>query len=40
MIKKIIESKMFNKFRYKNYVQILVDATGITSCKYNLTLKP
>ena len=36
MITKIIESKMFNKFRYKNYVQILVDATGITSCKYNL----
>lgn len=36
MVKRILESKMFNKFREKNLVQVLVDATGVASRDYNL----
>ena len=27
---------MFDRFRYKNYIQLVVDATGLTSLDYNL----
>ena len=36
MIKKILESKMFDKLRYRGYVQVLVDATGVANRDYNL----
>ena len=36
MVDRILESKMFNKFRYNGLVQVLVDATGISCSKYNL----
>lgn len=36
IVKKLIRSKMFDKYRYNGYFQLLVDATGITSRNYNL----
>ena len=36
MFKALLRSKMFDKFRYKNYIQLVVDATGLTSLDYNL----
>ena len=32
----LIRSKMFDKYRYNGYFQLLVDATGLTSLDYNL----
>lgn len=32
----LIRSKMFDKYRYSGYFQLLVDATGLTSLDYNL----
>ena len=32
----LIRSKMFDRFRYKNRFQLLVDATGLSSHDYNL----
>lgn len=32
----LIRSKMFDKYRYNSYFQLLVDATGLTSLDYNL----
>ncbi len=36
LVKAIIRSKMFDKYRYDGYFQVLVDATGISSHDYNL----
>lgn len=36
IFKALIRSKMFDKFRYNNSIQLLVDATGLTSFDYNL----
>ncbi len=36
MFQALIRSKMFNKYRYDNCVQLIVDATGLTSHDYNL----
>ena len=36
MVKALIRSKMFDRFRYKNCIQLIVDATGLTSRDYNL----
>lgn len=36
MVNAIIRSKMFDKYKYKGYYQLLVDATGLTSLDYNL----
>ena len=36
MFKALLRSKMFDRFRYKNYIQLVVDATGLTSLDYNL----
>ena len=36
MFKALIRSKMFDRFRYKNCIQLIVDATGLTSLDYNL----
>lgn len=32
----LLRSKMFNKYRYKNCVQLVVDATGLKALDYNL----
>ena len=32
----IVRSKMFDRYRYNNAIQLLVDATGLTSFDYNL----
>ena len=32
----LLRSKMFDKFRHNNCIQLLVDATGLTSLDYNL----
>ena len=32
----LIRSKMFDRYRYNGYIQLLVDATGLTSLDYNL----
>ena len=32
----LIRSKMFDKYRYNGYFQLLVDATGLTSLDYKL----
>lgn len=32
----LIRSKMFDKYRHNNMIQLLVDATGLTSLDYNL----
>lgn len=36
IFKVLIRSKMFDKFRYNNAIQLIVDATGLTSFDYNL----
>ncbi len=36
MFKALLRSKMFDKFRYKNSIQLVVDATGLSSHDYNL----
>ncbi len=36
LVKAIIRSKMFDKYRYNGYFQVLVDATGISCHDYNL----
>ncbi len=36
MVKALIRSKMFDKYRYNGAFQLLVDATGISSHDYNL----
>ena len=36
MVKSLIRSKMFDKYRYNDAFQLLVDATGISSHDYNL----
>lgn len=36
MFKALIRSKMFDKYRYNGYIQILVDATGLSTHDYNL----
>ena len=36
MVKSLIRSKMFDKYRYNGVFQLLVDATGISSHDYNL----
>ncbi len=36
MFKALIRSKMFDKYRYNNYIQLVVDATGLSSHDYNL----
>ncbi len=36
MFQALLRSKMFNKYRYNNYVQLVVDATGLSSHDYNL----
>ena len=36
IIKALIRSKMFDKYRHNGYFQVLVDATGVTCCNYNL----
>lgn len=36
MFKALLRSKMFDRFRYKNRIQLIVDATGLTSLDYNL----
>ena len=36
MVKALIRSKMFDRFKYKGAIQVLVDATGLSSHDYNL----
>lgn len=36
MVVALIRSKMFDKYRYNGMIQLLVDATGLTSLDYNL----
>ena len=36
MFKTLLRSKMFDKFRHKGSIQLLVDATGLTSLDYDL----
>lgn len=36
MVKSLLRSKMFDKYRYNGYFQLLVDATGVSSHDYNL----
>ena len=36
MVKALIHSKMFYKYKYNNYFQLVVDATGLSSHDYNL----
>ena len=36
IVKALIRSKMFDKYKYRGYFQILVDATGLSSHDYNL----
>lgn len=36
MFKALLRSKMFDRFRYNGYIQLIVDATGLTSLDYNL----
>ena len=36
MFKALIRSKMLDKFRYDGYIQLIVDATGLTALDYNL----
>ena len=36
MVKSLIRSKMFDKYRYNGAFQLIVDATGISSHEYNL----
>lgn len=36
MFNALIRSKMFDRFKYNGYIQVIVDATGLTSLDYNL----
>lgn len=36
MFKALLRSKMFDRFRYNGCIQLIVDATGLTSLDYNL----
>lgn len=36
MIKALVRSKMFSKYKYKKYFHLVVDATGLNSFDYNL----
>ena len=36
MFKALLRSKMFDRFRYAGCIQLIVDATGLTSLDYNL----
>ena len=36
MFKALLRSKMFDKFRYNGHIQLIVDATGLTTLDYNL----
>ena len=36
MFKALLRSKMFDRFRYNGYIQLVVDATGLTSLDYDL----
>lgn len=36
IVKALIRSKMFDKYRYKGYFQLIVDGTGLSSHDYNL----
>ncbi len=36
MFNALLRSKMFDKFRYNGYIQLVVDATGLSSHDYNL----
>lgn len=36
IVKTLIRSKMFNKYKYDGYFQIIVDGTGLSSHNYNL----
>lgn len=36
IVKALVRSKMFDKYRYNNAFQLLIDATGISSHDYNL----
>ena len=36
IIKSLIRSKMFNKYKYNDYFQLVVDGTGLSSHNYNL----
>ena len=36
IVNALIRSKMFDRFRYNGYIQVIVDATGITALDYNL----
>ncbi len=36
MIQALLRSKMFDKYRYNNCIQLVVDATGLSSHDYNL----
>lgn len=36
IVRAIIRSKMFDKYRYKGCIQLIVDATGLSSHHYNL----
>lgn len=36
MFKALLRSKMFDRFKYNHYIQLVVDATGLTSLDYDL----
>ena len=36
IVKTLLRSKMFDKYKYKNYFQLLIDGTGLSSHNYNL----
>ena len=36
IIKSLIRSKMFNKYKYNDYFQLVIDDTGLSSHNYNL----
>ncbi len=36
MFKALLRSKMFDRYRYNNYIQLVIDATGLSSHDYNL----
>lgn len=36
MFKALLRSKMFDRFRYNGCIQLIIDATGLTSLDYNL----
>jgi hypothetical protein len=36
IVKTLIRSKMFDKYKYNNYFQLVVDGTGLSNHTYNL----